>query len=1118
MLKKREVEVALAIVVIGISLLVFNSSLYVLSDMYGIGTDTVVQDLSRFLEAFGIGQEGVMMAPGDIGVGLLDFGPCVNPFDGLNITESTLLCSGTFVLNDSDDQGVIRILWDNVHLKCDGTRIIGLDYPYPRNSIGIRLGNFSQTGLVKNATIEGCYVENYYYGVDLWRSENAKIINNTVVKNEYGIIATENNASLFENNTVLDTIFVGIMVSGGTVRNKHNIINNNYLRNCTFCIDTFPAAGYNLTISNNFIENITTNKPSETRPATGISDFDVGVGASNRSRIFNNTILNGGLMSRGMWLNQNESLISGNYISYTNTGMYVGSDSRNNLITENTFHGNDYGLQLASPSEGNNITNNTICNNGIGDIFTAFTILARGDDNYCDTTIQWSDNGDHTLNLGCEFACSQASSCETPYDGMNITTDTTLCSGDYYLNDSDYDGLIRVLSSGITVSCQGTRIHAPAPYIGAQVGISIGRNFRNPSDPIVNNVVINNCYFSDFEKAIITENSNDHQFINNEFESDFQSIFIEDTAGLFIFNNTMSGTMYGVWSRNSINDSVIQGNLMDYGSGSFSGGTGISLDTCSACKNNTIRDNTILNRGGDGIYFFSSWFNQLNNDNKIINNTISNVDAGILFYRGNNSLIEGNSISSSAGDCTDFNLWNSVVANNTISGCTNNGLYIGGNYSNYLNNNITNALRGIYIFGGNNNNISYSRSCGNLESDVGVTVTSTGNFGDENVCDSTINWNDQGSSGCSSSCSGPPPEPCVVPYDNLYITNDTTLCSGTYNLYDANFNGLIVTMNNHTNLKCDGTKIINADPAVGYAIGLGDSRGNLDFPEAYNVSVEGCTFENFNVGITTYRSEDIRIINNTFINLSYGVSTTTNKGFEVRDNTFIDNSNSLYFVFFEDAIVDGNNITAINDWAFTGIETYANITNVTFSNNFIDTENYGILFWSSSFITRNNRVINNVFVGDGTGFAIHNFNFDNNTLIQNNTVTGYSACLGIHRNLNIDVLDNKFNCVYYGMSISSTNNSNFLRNNISGNWYGVMMTDSFNNNLGFSRFCESSEYDILTSNSDSSFGDENYCDISFNWSDSGPLINNLSCKYYCDGSLRGVGGWQCLLTDAYWEG
>ena len=51
---------------------------------------------------------------------------CVVPYENMQITQSTTLCSGTYYLNDADGNGAIQIAADNVVLDCNGAKIVGV--------------------------------------------------------------------------------------------------------------------------------------------------------------------------------------------------------------------------------------------------------------------------------------------------------------------------------------------------------------------------------------------------------------------------------------------------------------------------------------------------------------------------------------------------------------------------------------------------------------------------------------------------------------------------------------------------------------------------------------------------------------------------------------------------------------------------------------------------------------------------------------------------------------------------------------------------------------------------------------------------------------------------------
>jgi len=138
--------------------------------------------------------------------------PCVVPFDGMSITASTTLCPGTYQLADPGQDGVIRLMADNVELNCQGAKLIGDGTgtgitSTGRNNVHVRncqiRDYFSGIGVRGGAgvQIEGCALENHIYsGVVLVDTTGAVLTRNIVTANGSGVsLGSTLNTQLTEN-------------------------------------------------------------------------------------------------------------------------------------------------------------------------------------------------------------------------------------------------------------------------------------------------------------------------------------------------------------------------------------------------------------------------------------------------------------------------------------------------------------------------------------------------------------------------------------------------------------------------------------------------------------------------------------------------------------------------------------------------------------------------------------------------------------------------------------------------------------------------------------------------------------------------------------------------------
>jgi len=191
---------------------------------------------------------------------------CSDPYEDMDINSDITLCPGTFYLNDTNDNGVIRANAHNIVIKCDGTILDGND---GHDSIGIYVNGFD------NVTVKNCTTKDYYEGITFNNAENGIIINNTATSsddgfcvysssnitvtgnhlhdNDVGGIFLYNGASenLIENN-VLESNVAGIYLKGSTV--IKNTIKNNTIKSNLWGV-YFESSANNNTLFNNSIYN-----------------------------------------------------------------------------------------------------------------------------------------------------------------------------------------------------------------------------------------------------------------------------------------------------------------------------------------------------------------------------------------------------------------------------------------------------------------------------------------------------------------------------------------------------------------------------------------------------------------------------------------------------------------------------------------------------------------------------------------------------------------------------------------------------------------------------------------------------------------------------------------------
>jgi parallel beta-helix repeat protein len=195
-----------------------------------------------------------------VGQGAIPTPTCVEPYENMVINNDTILCSGSYYLNDSDRNGAIIINGNNFTIICNNTEIYGDYNTNWEQGIGFRID-------AKNVTIIGCKLRDYANPIELFNTEDVilKEINIT----HYGVrgIWGLNNTRLIIRDSYFsdhwDNWGASIDLSGGEEDgnypcekiNSFDLIYNNTFKDMTLST-RFGECVYNLTIDNNYFENI----------------------------------------------------------------------------------------------------------------------------------------------------------------------------------------------------------------------------------------------------------------------------------------------------------------------------------------------------------------------------------------------------------------------------------------------------------------------------------------------------------------------------------------------------------------------------------------------------------------------------------------------------------------------------------------------------------------------------------------------------------------------------------------------------------------------------------------------------------------------------------------------
>lgn len=124
------------------------------------------------------------------------------PVNDIAITRNSTLCPGTYTINDTGFQGVIRMNTSHVNLTCSNTFLVGYD-----TGTGIYVSG-------KKAALKDCNVSDYYYGVYADRADNLTLEDITAKGNGYaGITLSNTSNSTVSGIAVLDNSDAGLFLT-----------------------------------------------------------------------------------------------------------------------------------------------------------------------------------------------------------------------------------------------------------------------------------------------------------------------------------------------------------------------------------------------------------------------------------------------------------------------------------------------------------------------------------------------------------------------------------------------------------------------------------------------------------------------------------------------------------------------------------------------------------------------------------------------------------------------------------------------------------------------------------------------------------------------------------------
>ncbi len=473
---------------------------------------------------------------------------CVNATDELFINNDTTICPGTFNVNDTSNDGLIKINASDLTLTCNNTVLDGDGTGYAIRVIG------SQT----NITVTGCNITDYDYGIGIQTDwDNGAITNNTFSEIDYYalyLIAATSNITVDSNSFYQDSTSGNILLY--IYQSDYHTISNNYFQSTSDSgISVYSTATYNNITNNTF--NITYTGQHAIRMHT----------SSTNNNIWRNTFYGRGIEVTDSWDGRTEARVANNNYCVNGIG-----NAYFDLLS--------YGLERP-----------------FGDCGPFPNISVISVNQSYDGA--WTWNGT-TSGSDVNLTSIQDAVANAPYGALvNVTTSTTQSDSiaAYFLDNVSLDcNNLATIDNDLTTG-NGLDVRALNNFTVQNCSFD-DFNYNIYTDSVYNSSFLNNTFSSAQTQGLFMFTSNNNLIDSNSFGGDPAGNYHIYADGPFhnniISNNYFEGSDdYGIYFHHTdVTGNNVTGNIFN-----ITAQHAIDLYDIASQNNNNFWKNTFYRRG-----------------------------------------------------------------------------------------------------------------------------------------------------------------------------------------------------------------------------------------------------------------------------------------------------------------------------------------------------------------------------------------------------------------------------------------------------------------------------------------------------------------------------------------